>query len=466
MRLRRAGDAPVPSAVATASVRAPIRSAQAPSCRQATRPSGRTSTAEPGPEPVPRGERRAVHVPALDQHPQRRAPDGGGRPCPWSAVRAGEQGEAAVEQVECRAVAPRVPDPRVRGALARPRGEVDAQVRRRVGAGDHRRAVRVAQAARQAVGRAALHVERAGGGGESDRAAFRVVAREQRVPGQAAGDPGELPAQLVAVVDRGVQADPGDRGRAVRGVADEEPGPCPIGRRDLGGQGEPLDVEHLGRQVGRAGGGAQCRRPVVRDVGPGAVEPQADVGPAPFAHGTQRAGVRLVDECEQERWVRPQCRVGPEQHLDGVGPGAEVRGGDAERGADGAARAVGPDDEPGVDARPGAELGAGTVGSDRQGDERGAEPDLAARAPHGVDEYRFEPVLRAGERQHGADVEDLAVGRVAACPAARARGRREGARRGGLGHDADPAGPHRRGDAPGAEDLHGAHVDPGGAGET
>ena len=208
------------------------------------------------------------------------------------------------------------------------------------------------------------------------------------------------------------------------------------------------------------------------DVGPAAVEPQAGVGPAPVAHGQQRAGVRLVDEGEQ----------------DGAGPAAAARrAGTAPgrraprcRGAwwrcrarrgrccacrrrrprTGRARAA----RSRVRAR--VEFGTDTVGSDRQRDERGAEPDLAARAPHGVDEDRLEPVLRAGQRQHRADVEDLAVRRVAARAAARARGRDQGGRRGGLGHDADPVGAHRGGDAPGAEDLHGAHVDPGGAGEA
>ena len=318
MRLRRARDGAVPSAVATAPVRALVRSAQAPSCRQATRPSGRTSTAEPGPNPY-RGASAAPCTSRPSTSTCSGTPrDGGGRLRPRSAVRAGEQGEAAVEQVECRAVAPRVPDPGVRGALARPRGEVDAQVRRRVRAGDHRRAVRVAQAARQAVGRAALHVERAGGGGEPDGAAFRVVAREQRVPGQAAGRPRELPAQLVAVVDRGVQADPGDGGGPVRGVADEEPGPGAVGRRDLGRQRERLHVEDLGIEVGKPGGGAQRRRPVGGHGRPGSVEPQADVGPAALAHRAQRRGVRLVDEGEDA------VRLGQRGAAVGTAPGRRV----------------------------------------------------------------------------------------------------------------------------------------------
>ena len=370
MRLRRAGDGAVPSAVGDRS-------------RQGTGPVGADAVVPPGDapvgphehrgagtEPVPRRECRPVHVPALDQHPQRHGPDGGGRPRPRSAVRAGEQREAALEEVECRAVAPRVPDPGVWGALARPRGEIDAQVRRRVGAGDHRRAVRVAQAARQAVGRAALHVERAGGGGEPGGAAFRVVAREQRVPGQAAGRPRELPAQLVAVVDRGVQTDPGDGGGPVRGVADEEPGPGAVGRRDLGRQRERLHVEDFGIEVGTPGGGAQRRRPVGGHGRWGSVEPQADVGPAALAHRAQRRAVRLVDKGEDALRLR-QGRAGSEQHLDGVSPGAQVGGGDAECGADGAAGAVGPDDEAGVDP-PGAELGADAVGAHVQGQRAGS----------------------------------------------------------------------------------------------
>ena len=66
--------------------------------------------------------------------------------------------------------------------------------------------------------------------------------------------------------------------------------------------------------------------------------------------------------------------------------------------AHGAARAVRPDHEPGVHPRAGAELGADPVRTGGQRHERGAEPDLPAGAPHGVDEDRFEQVLRAGQR--------------------------------------------------------------------
>ena len=201
------------------------RAARAPRSRGRARTAGRAPRrARPGRRPAPAAAR-----------PRRRWP-----PAPTSAVRAGEQGEAG--RRTGRAWSARRPACRTQACGARSPGRAARSMRRsggRAGAGDHRRAVRVAQAARQPVGRAALDVERALGGGQPDGPALGVVAVEQRLPGQAAGDPRELPAQLVAVVDRGVQADPGDRRRAVRGVADEEPGPGAVGRGDLGRQREP-----------------------------------------------------------------------------------------------------------------------------------------------------------------------------------------------------------------------------------
>jgi hypothetical protein len=81
-----------------------------------------------------------------------------------------------------------------------------------------------------------------------------------------------------------------------------------------------------------------------------------------------------------------------------------VPGADTECGADRAARAVRTDDVPGVHPSPGAEVvpgaesGTDAVGPDAQVDERGREADLPARLAHGVDEHRFEQVLRAGQR--------------------------------------------------------------------
>ena len=83
----------------------------------------------------------------------------------------------------------------------------------------------------------ALHVAREGG------EALRVIGVEERVTGGPAEDVGELPAQVLGVVDRAVQAEAAGGRVAVRGVADQEDAPDPGPRRD-----EPLElleVEHL-----------------------------------------------------------------------------------------------------------------------------------------------------------------------------------------------------------------------------
>ena len=163
--------------------------------------------------------------------------------------------------------------------------------------------------------RAALHVERTGRGGEPDgaRSASWLVS--------SASPPRPRTTQAAfhrAHGRRGSRCSgPIPATGVVRWAASPtRNGPGAVGGGDLGGQREPLDVEHLDGQVGQPGGGAQRSGSSRRGLRAGCVE-QADVGPAAGARRAQRPGVRLVDESEQAGRLR-QRRAGPEQHLDGV----------------------------------------------------------------------------------------------------------------------------------------------------
>ena len=100
----------------------------------------------------------------------------------------------------------------------------------------------------QLVGRAAdraARVGRARGVVLGDRPPLRLVGVEQRVAGPAAQHPGELPAEVVAVADRGVHPGRAARREAVRGVADQERAALAeaVGERDaVVGGGEALDL--------------------------------------------------------------------------------------------------------------------------------------------------------------------------------------------------------------------------------
>ena len=94
---------------------------------------------------------------------------------------------------------------------------------------------------------------------------------------------------------------------------------------------------------------------------------------------------------------------------------------DAQRRPDRAARAVGTDHEPGVD-RVGTDRRVHAVRPDLQVRQPRAEPDLAAVSPDRVGQDRLDQVLRADQRQGGADPQDLPQVRVAAGAAGRRGG--------------------------------------------
>ena len=94
----------------------------------------------------------------------------------------------------------------------------------------------------------------------------RLVRIEQLGPGPAAQHPGELPAEVEAVVDRGVHPRAAARGHAVRGVAHEERAAAAEALRQLRGEGEAADPQDLAaaglRRRWRAGSTAVKRSSV------------------------------------------------------------------------------------------------------------------------------------------------------------------------------------------------------------
>ena len=226
------------------------------------------------------------------------------------------------------------------------------------GAGDHRRPVATAQVAGQPVVRvpvAGARSERSGVG-PPDRLALGGVAVQQRVAGQPAQHPGQPPAQLVAVVDRGVHADPADRGHPVRGVADQEP------RARAGSSSASSAAMVNGRtprisglQLRQPGGRPQQRAPTLRGVvgrGLAALRiPLVGERPAPVADRQQHAlAVRVLHaRSARAAGARSAAARGPAGTAPGrTRPRVPSRcPADAQRGAHRAARAVGADHEPG-----------------------------------------------------------------------------------------------------------------------
>ena len=356
----------------------------------------------------------------------------------------------------------------MRGPLAGCRGEVGRLDECRGGAGEHRGRVARAEVAGEAVGgvgHARLH--RAVGVPRTDRRTLGGVAGEQRLAGTVGSGPRQLPAQVVPVVDRGVEPDRADRCHAVRGVADEERRPRPRGRGELGDEVEDGRAEQLGAQVRDARGRAQQRRPVRvvdGDVGVGGA--RTGVAPPVVAEGDDQAvlqGVQPVGPVADHG-----SEVGPEQHLDVATDPAEVLDVDAESRPHAAARAVGTHDEPGAHRRrragvPVADMRPGALVVDGEVDELRGEPDLGPGTTGRVEQDRFEEILRAAGREGRADGEGLA-GEGEADRVLGEVGVDEGPAERRPGEDVRARRAHVVGHAPGPEDLHGARTQPGGPG--
>ena len=388
-------------------------------------------------------------VPRAWPRPDGARPDAGlgrarRRPPP---LRPGEHGHPPLEQVERRPPQAAVPEPRVRRPLPRPGRSVVAGRGGRAVVDDHRGPVGAAQVARQAVVGVPLGAEAAQRGRPPHRFALLGVARQQFVPRDPAGRPGQPPAQLVPVVDGGVQPGPGVGRHAVRGVADEEARPGAERARHLGGHREPRRPEH----VRRPSDGQRQRR--LRRLPPG-----PDVPPPPGPQRQQHTlGVGVLDEVQRARLRRHP--VGAEEGQRELPDHAEPLHADAQRRAHGAARPVGADHEPGPHPHTPDDR-AHPVARRPQRRERRTEAHGAAEAAHLVDQHRLQVVLRDDGREGRARGEDLPHRRPGQRHhLVRRVGQAVGDRDGRLAGDAPPQ--RRVRDPPAAQDFHGVDGDAG-----
>ncbi len=325
----------------------------------------------------------------------------------------------------------------------------------------------------QVLGLAAVGgLQRAQGVAQPDRVPLDLVAVEQLVAGPAARHPAELPAEVVCVGDAGVHAGRPARGRPVGRVADEEdpPGPHPL--RDGGGEGPAEDADHLGLEIGHAGGHPD-RGPMVLDGGNtlrvALRRPLAVVDPparcarrhehARLGRGDDVQGIAVTPD--------PLLDLTVEQDGEVLALGAELALRDAGRAAHGAAGTVGAHDV----ANPEALLVAAASDRPEAGatprrsrwsspTSAGAEPDDTAERPQVLQQQRLEVVLRAHRREARAERGQRlglrqAERELLLLPVRERRGHRRGQ------PEVGAAGAHQLLETPRAQDLHRAWPDAG-----
>ena len=285
---------------------------------------------------------------------------------PGLALRPGEEREARSDQVERRDESGRPRQPDVLDALA----EVDAGLASHVPV----RAVRVCRAHDVVL---------------DDGPALALVGVEQRRIGPAAQHPAELPAEVEAVVDRGVHAGAAARRDAVGRIADQERALLTEVVGDLRREREGADPLDLRLELGYAGAEPdQLHQPLLVEVGRlldlgipvHAVEPAVvPSGGQEEAHGIGTddavdAVPMLADHVPERR---------PEQGRDDLREVVGASHGDAQSAAHGAVRTVGRDEvagahDPLVPARRIPHDGMHAVGPVVHADDLGRE---SARAP-------------------------------------------------------------------------------------
>ena len=118
--------------------------------------------------------------------------------------------------------------------------------------------------------------------------ALALVAFEQRLARPSPQDPAQLPADVEAVADRGVEPGGAARGDPVRGVADQERVAHPESLREPDAVAEHTRTLDLDRQVRSAGGVAD---PALHLLGGEGVDVVDRTVPAP----AERPAVRLAD---------------------------------------------------------------------------------------------------------------------------------------------------------------------------
>ena len=308
------------------------------------------------------------------------------------------------------------------------------------------------------LGRAAraARVGRAGGGVLRDRPALGLVAVQERVAGPAARDPGQLPAEVEAVVQREVQAGPAARRHAMGGVAGEQDGPRAEALRELRGGREaarPLDAHgqagHARREPDELRGRA---RPALRGEQPavGGAGGQQDAGRLAPGQRVEEVAVRADDV--------PQRRADQRRLADQHVVGAVHR--DPRRAAHRALRAVGRDHVARLDGalRAGAHVAERGARATQRGDLRAEQHAVRGDLR---EEQRLDVVLRDAGRLDGA--QDAAL-RPARVPDADRVARRGGRERLGLEHgevDVRAARAHGVLQPPAAHQLHRAQAEDG-----
>ena len=298
-----------------------------------------------------------------------------------------------------------------------------------------------------------------------DRPPLELVRVEQRRLRPAAVHPAELPAQVVAVVDRRVHAGPAAGGDPVGGVADQECAPLPEPVGQLGGEPEAPGALDRDRQVGGADRPPDpAREPFgVRSRG-GVLAggPDDAVQPPVVAPGGQEdaARIRMVDVVDPVAVLaeeRPDRSVehGAHRLAEPVEPG----GRDAELRPHAAVGAVSGDQVAGADVA----LAPGRDIPQRRPHAIAHRPDAgdldteldprAVRASVG-EQHRLEVVLGHARGRRGTDHEALLARRQADRHGSRAAGVRQRFDGQHQPLHVDAAGPHLLLEAPRPQDLH------------
>ena len=251
------------------------------------------------------------------------------------------------------------------------------------------------------------------------RPALGFVAVHEGVRGETTHRPGQLPAEVVRVGDRGVHAATTTRRHPVRSIADEDDSALAQPARHLGREGERVGGQDLDVEVGPPGGLADHRDAPLRREGRG------HGGRIHARWERDREDEPAIDPARHEDRGRASVAADHVQPVDGVGQdlgqvGAEqdaqvlaqvVRSfhRDPERVTHGGTMPVRADQVAAADGRdlatdPVAEPSRHAIRIPLERDQLGREPDLAhAERPKVVDEDRFEVVLRAhggGRRAH------------------------------------------------------------------
>jgi len=291
----------------------------------------------------------------------------------------------------------------------------------------------------------AIGVGRAGGVVLGDRTALVFVAGEQLFASPFAQDPGQLPAEVVAVANRRVEAGGAAGGDPVGGVADEEGIAVAEAVGQCDPEGDGFDPFEARLEAGVARGATDRVGHPLRGQGSGVGRVVlGGKDPAVGAVGRHEGRARVLAGEEVDRVAMLADQVperGAKQGHPALADLARTGGADPQRRADRAAGAVGGDQVGGVDRA----LATGVVNerhleaiaSALQLGHRGAPLEAAAaEAPEVLFQHRLEMVLGHAGRPGRAEQEALLAARESGVDRFSRRGRSQ--RLGHPGAQLDP----------------------------